>query len=51
MQSSYLGTQAVDVSASGASGAGQQNWWRTVWLLPEEEEKQRRLFSTFIQSL
>lgn len=35
---SYLGTQAVEVSPSGASGAGQQNWWSTVWLLCEETE-------------
>lgn len=26
IKSSYLGTQAVEVSPSGASGAGQQNW-------------------------
>lgn len=40
MQSSYLGTQAVEVSPSGASGAGQQNWWSTVWLLCGEEQTQ-----------
>lgn len=31
-QPTYLGTQAWD-SDSGASGAGQQNWCRTVWFL------------------
>lgn len=38
MQSSYLGTQAVEVSPSGASGAGQQNWCSTVWFLCEKKK-------------
>lgn len=39
MRSSYLGTQAVEVSPSGASGAGQQNWWSTVWLLRDDRKE------------
>lgn len=39
MRSSYLGTQAVEVSHSGASGAGQQNWWSTVWLLRDDRKE------------
>lgn len=42
-QSSYLGTQAVDVSPSGASGAGQQNWCSTVWFLCERGKQNNRI--------
>lgn len=43
MKVSYLGTQAVEVSPSGASGAGQQNWWSTVWLLRDHRKEMEHI--------
>lgn len=43
MRCSYLGTQAVEVSPSGASGAGQQNWWSTVWLLSDHRKEMEQI--------
>lgn len=47
---SYLGTQAVEVSPSGASGAGQQNWWSTVWLLQDRRVEREREYIYLMSS-
>lgn len=38
----------LEISPSGASGAGQQNWWRTVWFLWNNNMREQILaFTSF----